>query len=93
MAQLKIDPFEYLRKNAHLWQGENSLMWYSEGASGGSFTILILYDFGEKKQRLLLEIDNKTQKVEFKNETIDLALYQNLLEEIMMLKKLFHDPI
>jgi hypothetical protein len=81
MATIKIDPFSAIRKNAHIWRGERALIWYQERLDG-SFTILTLYDFGDTKRRLFLEIDDKNKKVEFKNDELSAQVYQELKAEI-----------
>ncbi len=81
MSTIKIDPFSTIRKNAHIWRGERALIWYQERLDG-SFTILTLYDFGDTKRRLFLEIDDKDQKVEFKNDELSAEAYQELKSEI-----------
>lgn len=40
-------PLEQIRKNAHIWRGEKTLLWYNEQLDG-SFSFLVLYDFGDK---------------------------------------------
>lgn len=87
MATIKIDPFSTIRKNAHIWRGEKALIWYQERLDG-SFTILTLYDFGGIKRRLFLEIGNKNQKVEFKNDELSPEEYANLKNEIKVIEKL-----
>lgn len=91
MATIKIDPFSAIRKNAHIWRGEKALIWYQERLDG-SFTILTLYDFGDTKRRLFLEIDNKNQKVEFKNDELLPDEYEHLKSEVETIEKLLADP-
>ena len=88
MTTIKIDPFSAIRKNAHIWHGEKALIWYHERLDG-SFTILTLYDFGDIKRRLFLEVDDKNQKVEFKNDELSPEEYEHLKKEIGMVEKLF----
>ncbi len=84
---VKIDPFEKARKNAHIWRGEECLIWYNERIDD-SFTVLVLYDFGDKKRRLFLDVDKAGQKVEFKNEEIYDELFRKLEIEIEMVQKM-----
>lgn len=91
MAQIKINPFENLRKNAHVWRGENTLIWYTEGAVGGSFTVLILYDFGNEKRRLFLEVGG-SQKIEFKNEELPFDQFEHLRKEVETIERLLINP-
>ena len=58
MPSYPIDPFKAARKNAHIWHGENATIWYNEKLDG-SFSVLVLYEFGEKKRRLFLEINDQ----------------------------------
>ena len=81
MSEFIIDPFQKARKNAHIWRGENAIIWYNEKLDG-SFTLLTLYDFGDKKRRLFLEIDNNNQMVAFKNDELTDDLYLHLVNEI-----------
>lgn len=90
MPKLTIDPFENIRKNAHIWHGEHSSIWYQQRLDG-SFTILTLYDFGDIKRRLFLEIDDNNQKVEFKNDALSPDEYEHLRREIEMIEKLVTD--
>ena len=87
MAQIKINPFENLRKNAHVWRGENTLIWYTEGMAVGSFTVLILYDLPDKKRRLFLEVDGK-EKIEFKSEELPADQFEHLKSEIAVIEKM-----
>ena len=91
MAGIKIDPFEKARKNAHIWRGEECLIWYNERIDD-SFTVLVLYDFGDKKRRLFLDVDKAGQKIEFKNEEIYDELFRKLEIEINMVQKLLDNP-
>lgn len=84
---IKIDPFEKARKNAHIWRGEECLIWYNERIDD-SFTLLVLYDFGDKKRRLFLDVDKAGQKTEFKNEEIHEELFKKLEIEVEMVQKL-----
>lgn len=81
MQKFEIDPFESLRKNGHIWEGEKATLWYHEKLDG-SFTLIVLYDFEDKKRRLHLEINNFKRKVEFKNEDISEDLYNQIQMEI-----------
>lgn len=87
MAQIRIDPFEHVRKNAHVWRGEKSIISYTEKLDS-SFSVLVLYQLGNKKHRLFLAVDEKDAKVEFKNEEIDADLFTHLRGEIEMMEKL-----
>ncbi|MBY0385104.1 hypothetical protein K2X05_08085 [bacterium] len=81
MQKFEIDPFESLRKNGHIWEGEKATLWYHEKLDG-SFTLIVLYDFEDKKRRLHLEINNFKRKIEFKNEDISEDLYNQIQMEI-----------
>lgn len=81
-----IDPFKEARKNAHIWRGENTIIWYNEKLDG-SFTILTLYDFGDKHRRIYLEVNDRNQKVEFKNDELSKKHYDELLQEIYVVEK------
>ena len=61
MADLEIDPFENLRKNGHIWEGEKATLWYHEKLDN-SFTLTVLYDFEDKKRRLFLTVNNFNKK-------------------------------
>ncbi len=82
---MEIDPFANLRKNAHVWEGEKATLWYHE-ALDGSFSLTVLSTFGNKKRRLLLEIDEKNNRVAFKNEEISHELYTHIMMEIESFK-------
>ena len=86
-AVAKIDPFEKVRKNAHIWRGEECLIWYNERLDD-SFTVLVLYDFGDKKRRLFLDVDKAGQKIEFKNDEIHDALFEKLRIEVEAVQKM-----
>lgn len=86
MPLQRLDPLKRARKNGHIWRGENAIIWYNEKLDG-SFTVLTLYDFGDRKRRLYLEVDNENSKVEFKNDELSPALYDRLLGEIEIVKK------
>ena len=86
-----IDPFKAARKNAHIWHGENTTIWYNEKLDG-SFTILTLYDFSDKKRRIYLEVNDKNQKVEFKNDELAEEQYMKLLQEIYLIEKFLVEP-
>lgn len=85
-----IDPFKDARKNAHIWRGENTIIWYNEKLDG-SFTVLTLYDFGDKKRRIYLEVNDRNQKVEFKNDELIKEHYDALLQEIYIVEKLLNE--
>lgn len=85
MPQYELDPFENLRKNAHIWDGEKATLWYHEKLDG-SFTLVVLYNFDYKKRHLVLEVNNFKRKVEFKNEEISDELYNHILMEIEAFK-------
>ncbi len=84
---IKIDPFEKARKNAHIWRGEECLIWYNERIDD-SFTVIVLYDFGDKKRRLFLDVDKAGQRIEFKNEEIHEELFRKLEIEVEMVRKM-----
>lgn len=86
MPEFKIDPFDKIRKNAHVWRGENAIIWYQE-AMDGSYTVLTLTDFGDKKSRLFLAV-NKNGSVEFKNDELPPDQYEHLKNEIEIIEKL-----
>jgi len=81
-----LDPFKDARKNAHIWRGENAIIWYNEKLDG-SFTVLTLYDFGDKKRRIYLEVNDQNQKIEFKNDELADEQYNALLQEIYLIDK------
>lgn len=81
-----MDPFKDARKNAHIWRGENAIIWYNEKLDG-SFTVLTLYDFGDRKRRIYLEVNDQNQKVEFRNDELSEEQYANLLQEIYLIEK------
>ena len=81
MPKIEIDPFEHMRKNGHVWDGEKATLWYHEKLDG-SFILTVLYNFGSMKRRLFLELDDKNRRVEFKNEEISDELYRHILMEI-----------
>jgi hypothetical protein len=85
-----MDPFKEARKNAHIWRGENTIIWYNEKLDG-SFTVLTLYDFGDKKRRIYLEVNDQNQKVEFKNDELNKEHYDALLQEIFVVEKLLNE--
>lgn len=86
MPIFRIDPFKDARKNAHIWRGENAILWYNEKLDG-SFTVLTLYDFGDKKRRIYLEVNDLNQKIEFKNDELSNEHYMTLLQEIYLIEK------
>ena len=90
MPIFRIDPFKEARKNAHIWRGENAIIWYNEKLDG-SFTVLTLYDFGDKKRRIYLEVNDKNQKIEFKNDELFQEHYDKLLQEIYIIENLLND--
>lgn len=90
MATIKIDPFSAIRKNMHIWHGEKALIWYQERLDG-SFTILTLYNFGDTKRRLFLEINDENKKVEFKNDELTSDEYEHLKNEMETIEKLLAD--
>lgn len=92
MPEIRFDPFESARKNAHVWRGARSIISYNEKLDD-SFSVLVLYDLGDKKRRLFLDVDNRNQKVEFKNEEIDAGLYEHLKAEIAVVEKMLGDKI
>ncbi|MES2213335.1 MAG: hypothetical protein V4473_00665 [Patescibacteria group bacterium] len=85
MPKIEIDPFEDLRKNGHIWEGDKATLWYHEKLDG-SFSLVVLYNFEDKKRRLFLEVNNLKRKVEFKNEDISDDLYTHILMEIEAFK-------
>ena len=86
MSKIDFDPFREARKNAHIWRGENAIVWYNEKLDG-SFTILTLYNFGDKKRRIYLEVNDKNQKVEFRNDELGDNQYNKLIHEIGIVEK------
>ena len=91
MPKIELDPFQDLRKNGHIWEGEKATLWYHEKLDG-SFTLTVLYDFEDKKRRLYLEVNNFKRKVEFKNEDISEELYRHVLMEIEAFKGIVNIP-
>jgi hypothetical protein len=87
MPIYKIDPFKEARKNAHIWRGENATIWYNEKLDG-SFSVLVLYEFGDKKRRLFLEINDQDRLIEFKNDDLLSEQFSSLLQEILTIEKL-----
>ena len=87
MPSYPIDPFKAARKNAHIWHGENATIWYNEKLDG-SFSVLVLYEFGDKKRRLFLEINNQDRLIEFKNEVLIAERFIGLLQEIRTIEKI-----
>lgn len=92
MSKIEFDPFKDARKNAHIWRGESSILWYNEKLDG-SFTMLTLYDFGDKKRRLFLEVNDKNQRVEFKNEELSDGQFANLIQEIGVIEKMLSESL
>ncbi len=89
MPKIEIDIFEDLRKNGHIWEGEKTTLWYHEKLDG-SFVLIALYDFDDKKRRLYLEVNNLKRKFEIKNEDISEELYRHVLMEIEAFKGITH---
>ncbi len=87
MSEYRLDPFEGIRKNAHVWRGENCIISYNERVDG-SFAVLVLYDLGDKKRRLMLEVNDRDKKVEFKNDELNDPLYSDLIKEIQFVESL-----
>ncbi len=87
MPEFRIDPFEKMRKNAHIWRGENSLIWYNEMLDG-SMVVQIFYDFGDKKRHVYLEVHDKNRKVEFRNIELPPENYNALLKEVELVEAL-----
>ena len=83
--KLEIDPFEFLRKNAHIWEGHKATLWYHEKLDS-SFTLLVIYDFEDTKRQLVLEVNNRNKKIEFKNSEMSEELYQHALMEMEVFK-------
>ncbi len=81
----QFDPFEMLRKNAHVWDGDKTTLWYHEKLDG-SFTLIALYDFRGSHWRLFLAVDNWKNRVEFKNEEITKDLHTQICMEIESFK-------
>lgn len=84
---MHINPFENLRKNAHVWRGQRSIISYNERLDD-SFSVLVLYSLGDKKYRLFLSVDEKNVKVEFKNEEIGEKLFSQLHENIEAIERM-----
>ncbi len=87
MSSYSIDPFKAARKNAHIWHGENATIWYNEKLDG-SFSVLVLYEFGDIKRRLFLEINDQDRLIEFKNDELIQCQFVNLLNEIQFIEKM-----
>lgn len=87
MPSYPIDPFKVARKNAHIWHGENATIWYNEKLDG-SFSVLVLYEFGDKKRRLFLEINDHDRLIEFKNDELVSEQFIGLLQEIRTIEKM-----
>ncbi len=87
MPSYPIDPFKAARKNAHIWHGENATIWYNEKLDG-SFSVLVLYEFAEKKRRLFLEINDQDRLMEFKNDELMHEQFVSLLQEIRTIEKM-----
>jgi len=87
MPSYPIDPFKAARKNAHIWHGENATIWYNEKLDG-AFSVLVLYEFGDKKRRLFLEINDQDRLIEFKNDELDDIHFSVLSQEIYAIEKI-----
>jgi hypothetical protein len=87
MPIFPIDPFKAARKNAHIWHGENATIWYNEKLDG-SFSVLVLYEFSEKKRRLFLEINDQDRLIEFKNDELMSEQFAGQLQEIRTIEKM-----
>lgn len=87
MPSYPIDPFKAVRKNAHIWHGENATIWYNEKLNG-AFSVLVLYEFGDKKRRLFLEINDQERLIEFKNDELMSEQFISLLQEILTIEKM-----
>ena len=87
MSSYSIDPFKAARKNAHIWHGENATIWYNEKLDG-AFSVLVLYEFRDKKRRLFLEINDKERAIEFKNDELMSEQFTVLLQEIRTIEKM-----
>ena len=90
MPSYPIDPFKAARKNAHIWHGENATIWYNEKLDG-SFSILVLYEFGAKKRRLFLEINDQDRIIEFRNDETTPDQFTGLLQEVLLIEKMLAD--
>ena len=90
MPSYPIDPFKAARKNAHIWHGENATIWYNEKLDG-SFSVLVLYEFGDKKRRLFLEINDQDRLIEFKNDELISEQFVGLLQEIRSIEKMLEE--
>ena len=86
MPLFRLDPFKEARKNAHIWRGENAVIWYNEKLDG-SFTVLTLYDFGDKKRRLYFEINDKNHRVEFRNDEVSDVQFSELIRDIEQVER------
>lgn len=58
----------------------------------GSFSLIILYDFDDKKCRLVIEVNEKNQKIEFKKDELNLEVFEQLKTEIEFLEKMLKKP-
>ncbi len=87
MPAFSLDPFKEVRKNSHIWRGERALLWYYE-LLDGSMRLIVLYECGGDKRRLMLEVDEKSKKVEFKSDSLGEVHYKNLVEEIEVMEQL-----
>ena len=77
MPKFTIDPFENIRKNAHIWHGDHSSIWYQEDFDD-SFNIIVLYPLGKKKRRIVVEVNESNDQVIFKNDEVAEELYEKL---------------
>ncbi len=90
MLSYPVDPFKAARKNAHIWRGENATIWYNEKLDG-SFSVLVLYEFGDKKRRLFLEINDEDRLIEFKNGELPPERFASLLQEMQAVELLLEE--
>lgn len=92
MPSYPIDPFKAARKNAHIWHGENATIWYNEKLDG-SFSVLVLYEFGDKKRRLFLEINDQDRMINFKNDELMSEQFIGLLQEVRTIEKMLAESL
>lgn len=91
-STIGIDPFGDLRKNSHIWKGARSVIWYHEKMDD-SMRLIILYDFGDKTRALVLEIDDKSRRVEFRNNDLESGEFEHLKSEIEFMEKMLREPL
>lgn len=91
MPFIKIDPFEEMRKNAHIWRGTRSVLWYTEELDD-SMHLMVFYDFGDKKRALVLKIGHNNRVVEFRNNDVDSGEFESLKKEIEFMEALLREP-